>query len=147
MSTSSLELAALAGAATGLRSTVAMAALVNAGASGLPHQLTGQVARIGAWMGLAGEMVVDKLPSTPSRLAPRGLSGRLVLAATAGAVLARGAGDPQLPAMAVAAAAAVISAKIGHDIRAATSKRFPPAAAGTAEDAVALGLAAMASQS
>ena len=34
MTMSSLELAALAGAATGLRSTVAMAALINAGVPG-----------------------------------------------------------------------------------------------------------------
>jgi hypothetical protein len=39
-------------------------------------------------------------------------------------------------------AAALLSARIGHDVRAAASKRVPLAAAATAEDAVALGLAA-----
>jgi hypothetical protein len=60
--------------------------------------------------------VADKLPSTPSRREPAGLGGRLVLAA----------------------AAALLSARIGHDVRAAASKRVPPTAAATAEDTVAL---------
>jgi uncharacterized membrane protein len=142
MTMSSLELAALAGAATGLRSTVAMAALINAGVPGLPRQLTGYVAKVAASLGVAGELVADKLPSTPSRLLPVGLGGRLALAA--GAVLARSAKDPLLPTVAVAAAAALLSARIGHDVRAAASKRVPPAAA---EDAVALGLAAASARS
>jgi uncharacterized membrane protein len=141
MRMSSLELAALAGAATGLRSTVAMAALINAGAPGLPRQLTGHVARAAASLGVVGELVADKLPSTPSRLEPAGLGGRLALAAAAGAVLARGSKDPLLPAITVAAAAALLSARIGHDLRAAASTRVPPAAAATAEDTVALALA------
>jgi uncharacterized membrane protein len=147
MNTSSLELAALAGAATGLRSTVAVAALVTAGAPGLPHQLIGQAARAAALLGVAGELVADKLPSTPSRLEPTGLGVRLALAATAGAVLARGAKDPVLPAVVVAAAAALLSTQIGHDIRAAASKRVPPLAAAAVEDTVALGLAAASARS
>jgi uncharacterized membrane protein len=142
MTTTSLKLAALAGAATGLRSTVAMAALINARAPGLPPQLTGQAARASALLGAAGELVTDKLPSTPSRLAPAGLGARLALAAAAGAVLARGAKDPVLPAVAVAAAAALASAKVGHDARAAAAKRIPPLAAAAAEDTMALSLAA-----
>jgi uncharacterized membrane protein len=144
---SSLELAAFAGAATGLRSTVGMAALINAGVPGLPRQLTGHAARVAASLGVAGELVADKLPSAPSRLEPAGLGGRLVLAATAGAVLARGAKDPPLPTVVVAAAAALLSARIGHDVRAAISKRVSPAAAATAEDMVALGLAAASARS
>jgi uncharacterized membrane protein len=126
---SSLELAALAGAATGLRSTVAMAALINAGVPGLPRPLTGHVAQVAALLGVAGELVADKLPSTRSRLQPAGLGGRLALAAAAGAVLAHGAKDPLLPALVVAAAAALLSARIGHDVGAAASRRVPPAAA------------------
>ena len=147
MRMSSPQLAALAGTATGLRSTVAMAALINAGVPGLPRQLTGHVARVAASLGVAGELVADKLPSTPSRMEPAGLGGRLALAAAAGAVLARGARDPLLPAVVVAAAAALLSARIGHDVRAAASKRVPPAAAAMAEDTVALGLAAASARS
>jgi uncharacterized membrane protein len=144
MRMSSLELAALAGAATGLRSTVGMAALINAGVPGLSRQLTGHPAQVAASLGVVGELVADKLPSAPSRLEPAGLGGRLVMASAAGAVLARGAKDPLLPTVVVAAAAALLSARIGHDVRAAISKRIPPAAAATAEDMVALGLAAAA---
>ena len=147
MKTSSLELAALAGAATGLRSTVGMAALINAGVPGLPRQLTGRVAKVAASLGAAGELVADKLPSAPDRLEPASLAGRAVLAGAAGAVLARGAKDPLLPTVVVAAAAALVSARIGHDVRAAASKRMPPAAAATAEDMVALGLAAASARS
>jgi uncharacterized membrane protein len=147
MRMSSLELAALAGAATGLRSTAGMAALINAGVPGLPRQLTGHAAQVAASLGVAGELVADKLPSAPSRLEPAGLGGRVVLAAAAGAVLARGAKDPLLPAVVVAAAAALLSARIGHDVRAAASKRVPPAAAATAEDVVALALAAASARS
>jgi len=57
MRMSSLELAALAGAATGLRSTVGMAALINAGVPGLPRQLTGHAAQVAASLGVAGELV------------------------------------------------------------------------------------------
>jgi uncharacterized membrane protein len=147
MRMSSLELAALAGAATGLRSTVGMAALINAGVPGLPRQLTGHAAQVAASLGVAGELVADKLPSAPSRLEPAGLGGRVVLAAAAGAVLARGAKDSLLPAVVVAAAAALLSARVGHDVRAAASKRVPPAAAATAEDMVALALAAASARS
>lgn len=147
MRMSSLELAALAGAATGLRSTAGMAALINAGVPGLPRQLTGHAAQVAASLGVVGELVADKLPSAPSRLEPAGLGGRVVLAAAAGAVLARGAKDPLLPAVVVAGAAALLSARIGHDVRAAASKRVPPAAAATAEDMVALGLAAASARS
>ena len=73
--------------------------------------------------------------------------GCLALSATAGAVLARGANDRLLPAVVVAAATALISARIGHDIRAAASKRAHLTAAAVAENAVAIGLAAAASQS
>jgi hypothetical protein len=62
MRLSSLEPAALAGAAGGLRSTVRMAALINAGASGLPRQLTWHVAQLAASLRVVGEPVADKLP-------------------------------------------------------------------------------------
>jgi len=81
--------------------------------------------------------VADKLPSTPSRLQPVGLGGRLALAA---------AGSAKDPAAdrGRRRCRGFLSARIGHDVRAAASKRVPPAAA---EDAVALGLAAASARS
>ena len=136
-----LEKAALAGAATGMRSTVAVGALISFGASGLPDWMAGRVAMVVAPMAVTGELVVDKLPSTPSRLAPQGLAGRAAFAALAGAVLARGEEQPLLAGAAVASAAALASARVCHYLRTAASNRFAPCAVAAAEDGLALGLA------
>ena len=70
--------AALAGAATGLRATVGLGALVETAAPGLPRPLTLPPARVVVGLGVAGELVGDKLPNTPSRLEPPGLlAGRV----------------------------------------------------------------------
>jgi uncharacterized membrane protein len=138
--------AALAGAATGLRSTVGLAALIDAGTAGLPALMTRPAARAAARLGVATELVVDKLPSTPSRLEPAGLAGRIMFAAVTGAVLARGANQPMLEAVVVAAAAAIAGAKLGHDARAAAAEIVPPFAVAVAEDGLAVGLAAVSSR-
>ena len=118
-----LQRAALAGAATGLRSTVALAVRA-------PARF-----RAVAIFAVAGEIVVDKLPQTPSRLAPGPLAGRAVLGSAAGALAAgrRGA--------AIGLAAALVSARVGHDLRGRLSERPPSLAVAAAEDAVALSLA------
>ena len=137
-----LEKAALAGAATGLRATSAVSALITAQALGLPSALTRPVAAATAQLGVTGELEQDKKPSTPSRLTPVGLGSRLVLASLAGTVLARGTEDAVLPAVIVASVAALVSARVGHDLRVAASVPFVPAAVASIEDAVALSLAA-----
>lgn len=145
MTRSHLGRAALAGAATGLRSTVGLAALIDARTAGLPALLTRPRARAAARLGVASELVLDKLPSTPSRLEPAGLAGRIVFAGVTGAVLARGANQPVLEAAVIASAAAMASAKLGHDARAAAAQIFPSFAVAVAEDGLAVGLAAAAS--
>jgi uncharacterized membrane protein len=92
-------------------------------------------------LGVTGELEQDKKPSTPSRLTPVGLGGRVVFASLAGAVLARGTKHAVLPAVIVASVAALVSARVGHDLRVAADERFG-SAPGYVEDAVALGLAA-----
>jgi uncharacterized membrane protein len=85
--------AALAGAATGDRSCVGIAAL----ALSAPSQATTQPDKTLSkrWVqGLAAllatqEIVLDKLPQTPSRLEPLGLGLRCVAAAAAGVTIAR----------------------------------------------------------
>ena len=142
-----LKGAILSGTATGLRSTVGVAALINRRASGLPAWLARKPAIVLAPVALTGELVVDKLPSTPSRLGPTGLGGRVASAALAGAVIARSA-DQSVPlAVIVACAAALVSARVGHDIRAAASERLPPCAVAAAEDGLALALAGAAAAS
>src|SRR5258708_27414353 len=87
--------AALLGAARGLRSTVALSALIVRRSDGLPAVMGYPVARMAAVVADAGELVADKLPTTPSRLSPPGLAGRLILASLAAVVLARsGHRDP-----------------------------------------------------
>ena len=119
--------AALAGAATGLRSTAAIAALIDGGTPGLPTSRGDQ--RLG---------LPRASPSRPSRyrqvaldasrLETRGLATRAAAAGAAAVVLARGANQPVLPNALVAAATALLSARVGHDMRVAAAERFPPLA-------------------
>jgi uncharacterized membrane protein len=139
--------AACAGAATGLRSTVGVGALVETSSAGLPPFAAGSPARVVAAIGVTGELVGDKLPNTPSRLDPPGLAARAVLAGAAGIVVARVAERRALPAVAVAVTAALVSARVGHDLRARAATRIPPFAAAVAEDVVAVALAALAASS
>jgi uncharacterized membrane protein len=83
--------AAALGAATGLRSTVALAALVLRRGDGLPAAFRHPAARPVAVAASGGELVTDKLPGTGSRLAPPSLAGRVICASLAAAVLARAA--------------------------------------------------------
>jgi uncharacterized membrane protein len=87
---------------------------------------------------------MDKLPSTPSRLQPPGLAGRAACAALAGAVIARGTDQPQLLEAFVASAAALVSARVCHDLRDALSERLSTCAVAAAEDGLAFALAAAA---
>ncbi|HEY3981730.1 MAG TPA: hypothetical protein VGM79_31045 [Streptosporangiaceae bacterium] len=98
--------AALIGAATGSRSVTGLAALALATpAAPAPAARQPDRALGPSWVkalvtaGALGELVRDKLPRTPDRLSPRGLVGRVLLAALAGQVVARRAwpsrpGDP-----------------------------------------------------
>jgi uncharacterized membrane protein len=137
--------AAALGAATGMRATVALAALILRRNDGLPAALRHPAARPAAALADAGELVADKLPKTPSRLEPPGLASRVVSASLAAAVLARSGRQRPIPAMAVASAAAVAAAKLCHDGRAALARHLPDPAVAVAEDALAIGLAALGS--
>jgi uncharacterized membrane protein len=137
--------AAALGAATGMRSTVALAALILRRNDGLPTSLRHPAARPAAVIADGGELVIDKLPMAPSRLEPPGLAGRVVSASVAAAVLARSGHRRPIPAMAIASAAALASAKICHDARAALARHLPDPAIAVAEDALAIGLAALGS--
>jgi uncharacterized membrane protein len=137
--------AAALGAATGMRSTVALAALILRRSDGLPAMLHRQAARSAAAIADAGELVMDKLPMTPSRLDPPGLTGRVLSASLAAAVLARSGHRRPIPAMVIASACAVAAAKVCHDARAALARHVPDPVVAVAEDALAIGLAALAS--
>ncbi|HEY2284174.1 MAG TPA: hypothetical protein VGH88_00380 [Streptosporangiaceae bacterium] len=156
--TTMLARAALAGAATGSRSLTGLAAAALSAPAGAAAQPDATLRR--GWVrGLAvsaalAELVTDQRPGTPSRLAPAGLAGRVVLGAATGAILARRAGSPAgrtagdgaavAAAAAVAAGTAVAAAWAGARWRAAAARRFGGDRPGALiEDAAALSVAAL----
>ncbi|HEX4245844.1 MAG TPA: hypothetical protein VHY77_09770 [Acidimicrobiales bacterium] len=133
----------LVGAASGLRSQMGVAAVVlRAEKDGLPPVLRTTAAARTVVAAAAGELVVDKSPRAVSRLRPGPLAARIVLGAIAGGLLAATKKGPVVPAAAVASAAAVLAAKVGHDLRARAARSVPDRAVAVVEDGVALGLAA-----
>jgi uncharacterized membrane protein len=132
----------LLGAATGLRGQIGVAAVVARADASLPPVFRQPWTRRILVVAAAGELVVDKLPNTPSRLEPPGFIGRLVMGALAAGLFAKTRKAPWLPAAAIGASTAAVAAKVGHDIRAQLDQHVPDPAVAVAEDAVALGLAA-----
>lgn len=131
----------LLGAASGLRSQLGVATVVARSDSSLPqifrHPLTRRLLLVAA----AGELIADKLPATPSRLAPPGIAGRLLLGALAAGLFAETQRAPWRPAAAIGASSAAVAAKLGHDLRARLARHAPDPAVAVAEDALALGAA------
>ncbi|QYN31866.1 DUF4126 family protein [Pseudonocardia sp. DSM 110487] len=137
--------AAALGAASGSRSAAGLAAVA---LTSRPDD-TGPVAsRLGGRTGgalsglaAAGELVADKLPGVPSRLAPLGLIPRAAFGATSAAAVARRDGhDPTLPGL-VGATAAIGAAVLGVHLRAAAQRRFGSDRPGAvAEDVIAAAL-------
>jgi uncharacterized membrane protein len=118
--------AALLGFAAGLRTFSAPAALV------LRERPLNGPRRV-VLAAAAGELIADKLPSMPSRLQRRGLTGRILSSAVAGHSVAGAAGA------AVGTASALTSAVAGHRARAAVSSPL----AAFVEDWLAIALATL----
>jgi uncharacterized membrane protein len=163
--------AALIGAACGLRSQIGLAAVaVTARAGREPRPvavLAGRPGRAVAVTAAVGELVADKLPSTPSRLAAAGLVPRFVLGGLSAAALAARAhdadggegageaeGEPGRPGRLNASTARIgLAAAVGGTAaigaafagawwrRQAGSSGRPDWPAAVIEDAVAVGLA------
>ena len=108
----------VAGLATGARSVAVLAALARAHRPG-PLAVAASLAQ-------AGELVADKLPATPSRLAAPGLIARLAVGAAAGAIVAGrsqvvpgallGAAGSGAWSFAATRARAFAAAKFGNDL-------------------------------
>jgi uncharacterized membrane protein len=86
------------------------------------------------------ELVLDKLPSTPSRTAPVGLIARIVFGGTSGLALGAGAGISVPLAGVIAAIGAIAGAFAGYRIRRAVVLRaqVPDLVAAIAEDVIAI---------
>lgn len=147
--------AASLGFATGLRSQVANAALARR------HDDAPRAAGWRTWIpfrwpaartimqvGAVGEMIGDKLPTTPSRIAPGPLGGRIAFGAFAGAAL--GSEYRSRSAIALGAILGGIGALAGsfggyHARNAVTSTYgLPDLPVALAEDALAVGIASQA---
>jgi hypothetical protein len=89
----------------------------------------------------AAELVVDKLPSTPSRWSRGGMFPRLVFSSAGGGMLGGG------PGAGIAAAAAVASAFIGSKVRARVSGRNRQLIVAVCEDALSYSLVLAATSS
>lgn len=120
--------AAALGASSGSRSTTGIAAVALISRPGdtgpVASRLGGRTGSVLSSAVAAAELVADKLPTVPSRLAPLGLIPRATLGATSAAVVAgRDGHDPTLPGL-VGAVSAVGAAVLGVRLRAAAQARF-----------------------
>lgn len=99
-------------------------------------------ALLGLGLAAAGELVGDKLPFTPDRIAPGPLGGRLVIGALAGAALYRDAWRPPLTGAALGAVAAGGGAAAGFFARRGLGRatKIPDPIWAVLEDALAIGL-------
>jgi uncharacterized membrane protein len=132
------------GAASGARSSAGLAAVALTSTptdhGALASRLGGRVGTVATALMSVGELVVDKLPTTPSRLAVKGLVPRLVLGATAAATQANRDRRPVVfPALVGAAGAAGFS-YLGTRFRAAAQERFGSDRPGAIAEDVAAGV-------
>ena len=141
LSTGSMSSVTL-GAATGLRSQLGVASVVARSHPDLPSILRHPWIRRLVLAAAAGELVVDKLPGTPSRLAPRGIIPRLALGALAAGLSAQTRQASWLLASAIGASSAAVAARLGHDVRARLARRAPDLPVALVEDALAIAAAA-----
>jgi uncharacterized membrane protein len=144
-----LRVAAL-GVAAGMRSQAPLALLALAVRGGRIDAGGGILRLLGARAvvplavaALAGELVGDKLPVTPSRLDPGPLGGRVVIGAAAGAALARSAGRGRTAGALAGGLGAAAGAYAGYHlrVRAARATGLADPVLGAVEDALALAVA------
>lgn len=146
--------ALLLGIVAGLRSQLPNALLALAVQQGrLPHGQGIPLRWLGTRWGLplaalaaGGELIGDKLPITPSRLAPAPLIGRLVSGSAAGAAIADATGQSAITGAALGAVGAGIGALAGYYARASLSTATGIASPilGIAEDIIGIGLGQLA---
>ena len=136
------------GLATGGRTSLGVAAPVLSWRRSRPGEGRSRLhaaARAVSFLGVAAELVGDKLPQTPSRLGGGGLAARVLSAVSGAGVLCRrdrvAPGLPTLAAGVGAALGAVAGAYGGAVWRAWAAERMPAWQGALVEDVVALGLA------
>lgn len=88
-----------------------------------------------------GELIADKLPNTPSRTAPPGFAGRVVLGAFTGMSLCVAAQYPPAAGAALGGLGAVVGTLVGYEARTRLVKwlQVPDFVIALLEDALAIG--------
>jgi uncharacterized membrane protein len=145
-----LVLAFLVGVVAGLRSMTPPAAVAWAAHAGRLTLRGSALAFLQSTVAVAaftllaiGELIVDKLPSTPARTKPAGLIARFVLGGMCGAAIAvSGSAHPLLGAV-LGAAGGLVGAFAGYEARTRLVRalKVPAVAIALAEDAVAIAAA------
>ena len=94
----------------------------------------------------AGELIADKLPSTPNRTETVGLAARIVSGGAIGGLLCAADKKSVAAGVALGVATAIAAAYAGQETRRAVSERtgIPSAALGAVEDLIAFGIGAAA---
>jgi len=143
-----LLLAFLIGVASGLRSLAAPAAVAWAAhlswlnLNNTPLSFMGSTAAVAIFTVLAiGELVADKLPSTPSRTKPPGLIARIVLGGLSGAGVAAGGMQSIGLGAVLGVAGGLAGTFAGYQVRTRLVRalKVPDLVIALLEDAVAIG--------
>jgi uncharacterized membrane protein len=152
--TSFLVRTALLTFAGGLRSQVPFATLAAAAArgefakqtSGLVGLLRRRDVQLLCGAGAVGELVIDKLPITPSRLEPAGFAGRLMFGGIAGAIFARGNNCAPALGFAIGVAASGVGTYAGYHARSSIGHEtgLPDPIVAVGEDVMAIAIAHLA---
>lgn len=98
--------------------------------------------RISVTTAALGEIFADKLPTTPSRIKPGPLLGRIAIGGQAGATMFQRANRPAVMGAAIGAAGATLGSFIGYYSRTLLDKntKVPDTVWGTVEDVIAFSL-------
>lgn len=148
MSLHLVSLCILIGIIAGLRSTAAPALVAWAAHWGWLDLRNSSLAFLGSNLAayilaasLLVELVIDKLPSTPSRTAPFGLGARGVAGGLSAAALCASAGQSLVPGIFLGAASAVAGAFGGYHLRRSLVQKshMPDFMVAVAEDVIAVG--------
>ena len=110
--------------------------------SGAERSLASPTAQLLLGLAALGELIGDKLPSTPSRMETGPLMARAASGALCGAVLMHRAREPAVLGAFVGALCAVCGAAAGYHARRVLTRRgVPDTAVGVVEDLVAIAFA------
>ena len=107
-----------------------------------PLAFMGSTAAVAIFSVLAiGELVADKLPTTPKRTAPAPLIARIITGALSGACLCASAGQSLVAGALLGGIGGIIGAFLGYNIRRRLDLRIKDLIVAACEDVVAVGLA------